>query len=162
MIGKLVGAVCITAAALRLLWGQMTLRRQQLQLLQELAAALDTMAAQIRWQRRPLPRILEALCVYPCAGVYFFHVQKRPKRGMTFQNSWQNAFSDVSLAGDLLCTLELSGDEEKLTGALSYAAGQLRERWEQCCSQRRQMAKLWLAGVLSGAGVLIILLMRGW
>lgn len=158
MIGKLVGAMCITAAALRLLWGQMSLRRQQLQLLQELAAALETMAAQIRWQRRPLPRILETLCTYPCAGIYFFKVQKELKCGLPLQNSWRNAFSDVPLAGDLLCTLELSGDEEKLTGALSYAAGQLRERWEQCCSQRRQVAKLWLAGVLSGAGVLIILL----
>ena len=58
----------------------------------------------------------------------------------------------------LLTALELSGDEEKLTQGLLYTAAQLKE----CCSRRqaeqRQTAKLWLAGTLSAAGLLIILL----
>ena len=49
--------------------------------------------------------------------------------------------------------------EEKLTAALLYTARQLKD----CCQRRRQEqrqgTKLWLAGALSGAGLLIILLM---
>ena len=71
MTGKLLGAALIAAAALWVFTAQLRTRNRQTQLLQELAAALDIMAAAIRWQRMAMPDILASLKRYPLAGPYF-------------------------------------------------------------------------------------------
>ena len=159
MTGKLLGAALIAAAALWVFTAQLRTRNRQTQLLQELAAALDTMAAAIRWQRMAMPDILASLKRYPLAGPYFQKIEKQLRQGIPLQEAWHRMFSTLAVGGELLTALELTGDEEKLTAALLYTAQQLKE----CCQRRRQEqrqgTKLWLAGALSGAGLLIILLM---
>ena len=159
MTGKLLGASLIAAAALWVFTAQLRTRNRQTQLLQELAAALDTMAAAIRWQRMALPDILASLKRYPLAGPYFQKIEKQLRQGIPLQEAWHRMFSTLAVGGELLTALELTGDEEKLTAALLYTARQLKD----CCQRRRQEqrqgTKLWLAGALSGAGLLIILLM---
>lgn len=159
MTGKLLGAALIAAAALWVFTAQLRTRNRQTQLLQELAAALDTMAAAIRWQRMAMPDILASLKRYPLAGPYFQKVEKQLRQGIPLQEAWHRMFSTLAVGGELLTALELTGDEEKLTTALLYTAQQLKD----CCQRRRQEqrqgTKLWLAGALSGAGLLIILLM---
>ncbi len=159
MTGKLLGAALIAAAALWVFTAQLRTRNRQTQLLQELAAALDTMAAAIRWQRMAMPDILASLKRYPLAGPYFQKVEKQLRQGIPLQEAWHRMFSTLAVGGELLTALELTGDEEKLTAALLYTARQLKD----CCQRRRQEqrqgTKLWLAGALSGAGLLIILLM---
>ena len=159
MTGKLLGAALIAAAALWVFTAQLRTRNRQTQLLQELAAALDTMAAAIRWQRMAMPDILASLKRYPLAGPYFQKIEKQLRQGIPLQEAWHRMFSTLAVGGELLTALELTGDEEKLTAALLYTAQQLKD----CCQRRRQEqrqgTKLWLAGALSGAGLLIILLM---
>ena len=159
MTGKLLGAALIAAEALWAFTAQLRTRKQQTQLLQELAAALDTMAAAIRWQRMAMPDILASLKRYPLAGPYFQKIEKQLRQGIPLQEAWHRMFSTLAVGGELLTALELTGDEEKLTAALLYTARQLKD----CCQRRRQEqrqgTKLWLAGALSGAGLLIILLM---
>lgn len=159
MTGKLLGASLIAAAALWVFTAQLRTRNRQTQLLQELAAALDTMAAAIRWQRMAMPDILASLRRYPLAGPYFQKIEKQLRQGIPLQEAWHRMFSTLAVGGELLTALELTGDEEKLTAALLYTARQLKD----CCQRRRQEqrqgTKLWLAGALSGAGLLIILLM---
>ena len=159
MTGKLLGASLIAAAALWVFTAQLRTRNRQTQLLQELAAALDTMAAAIRWQRMAMPDILVSMERYPLAGPYFQKIEKQLRQGIPLQEAWHRMFSTLAVGGELLTALELTGDEEKLTAALLYTARQLKD----CCQRRRQEqrqgTKLWLAGALSGAGLLIILLM---
>ena len=159
MTGKLLGAALIAAAALWAFTAQLRTRKRQTQLLQELAAALDTMAAAIRWQRMAMPDILVSMERYPLAGPYFQKIEKQLRQGIPLQEAWHCMFSTLAVCGELLTALELTGDEEKLTAALLYTARQLKD----CCQRRRQEqrqgTKLWLAGALSGAGLLIILLM---
>lgn len=159
MTGKLLGAALIAAAALWVFTAQLRTRNRQTQLLQELAAALDIMAAAIRWQRMAMPDILASLKRYPLAGPYFQKIEKQLRQGIPLQEAWHRMFSTLAVGGELLTALELTGDEEKLTAALLYTARQLKD----CCQRRRQEqrqgTKLWLAGALSGAGLLIILLM---
>jgi len=131
---------------------------RQAEAVKSAAAALDAMAAAIRWQRRPLPDILAALERYPLAGPYFHRITERMWEGQTLPQAWHSVFSGLSLGAEWMTALELTGDEEKLTNGLLYTAGQLKQLCRQRGEEQRQTAKLWLAGVLSAAGLLIILL----
>lgn len=157
-MGKVLGAALIAAAALWLFAARQRAWRQETQLLRELAAALEHMAAAIRWQRTALPDLLASAGEYPLAGAYFRAVLWVMERGETLQSAWREVFS--GLAGDegVLSALELGGDEEKLTGALAYGAEQLKARLTRRQAAKQQTLRLWLAGTLSAAGLLIILL----
>ncbi len=158
MTGKLLGASALLASALWTVLSVLSRQRRQTALLRELAAALDAMAAAIRWQRRPLPEAIAAMERYPLAGPYFRQVGGLLRAGKPLNEAWQRVFSRLSVGGAWMTALELSGDEEKLTDGLLYTARQLKA----CCQRRsegqRQSAKLWAAGMLSAAGLLIILL----
>lgn len=158
MTGKLLGASALLASALWTVLSVQRRQRRQTALLRELAAALDAMAAAIRWQRRPLPEAIAAMERYPLAGPYFRQVGGLLRAGKPLNEAWQRVFSRLSVGGAWMTALELSGDEEKLTDGLLYTARQLKA----CCRRRsegqRQSAKLWAAGMLSAAGLLIILL----
>lgn len=158
MTGKLLGASALLSSALWTVLSVLSRQRRQTALLRELAAALDAMAAAIRWQRRPLPEAIAAMERYPLAGPYFRQVGGLLRAGKPLNEAWQRVFSRLSVGGAWMTALELSGDEEKLTDGLLYTARQLKA----CCRRRsegqRQSAKLWAAGMLSAAGLLIILL----
>ena len=158
MTGKLLGASALLASALWTVLSVLSRQRRQTALLRELAAALDAMAAAIRWQRRPLPEAIAAMERYPLAGPYFRQVGGLLRAGKPLNEAWQRVFSRLSVGGAWMTALELSGDEEKLTDGLLYTARKLKA----CCRRRsegqRQSAKLWAAGMLSAAGLLIILL----
>ena len=158
-MGKLLGAALIAAAALWAFTAHQRRERRRTQLLRELSAALDTMAAAIRWQKKPLPDILSAMQRYPLAGVYFRRVEKLLQGGIPLQEAWYRAFSALPAEAEPVSALELTGDEEKLTAALLYAARQLKDACRRRGEQQRQSTKLWLAGALSAAGLLIILLL---
>ena len=78
MTGKLLGASALLASALWTVLSVQRRQRRQTALLCELAAALDAMAAAIRWQRRPLPEAIAAMERYPLAGPYFRQVGHAP------------------------------------------------------------------------------------
>lgn len=158
MTGKVLGAALIATAALWLFVARQRAWRQETQLLRELAAALEHMAAAIRWQRTALPDLLASAGEYPLAGAYFRAVLCAVERGKPLQSAWREVFSGLAGDGGVLSALELGGDEEKLTGALTYGAERLRECVSQRQGTKQQTLRLWLAGTLSTAGLLIILL----
>ena len=80
-MGKLFGAALIAAAALWAFTAHQRRARRRTQLLRELAAALDAMAAAIRWQKKPLPDILSAMQRYPLAAWQPQGRYTRPKDG---------------------------------------------------------------------------------
>lgn len=158
MTGKLLGAAALLASALWTVLSVLSRQRRQTALLRELAAALDAMAAAIRWQRRPLPEAIAAMERYPLAGPYFRQVGGLLRAGKTLNEAWQRVFSRLSVGREWMTALELSGDEEKLTDGLLYTARQLKACCRRQSEGQRQSAKLWAAGMLSAAGLLIILL----
>ena len=158
-MGKLLGAALIATAALWAFTAHQRRERRRTQLLRELAAALDAMAAAIRWQRKPLPDILTAMQRYPLAGAYFLRVEKLLRSGTPLQEAWCRVFSALPAEAEPVAVLELAGDEEKLTAALLYAARQMKDTCRRRGEQQKQSTRLWLAGVLSAAGLLIILLL---
>lgn len=159
MTGKLLGAALIAAAALWAFTAHQRAERRQTQLLRELASALDAMAAAIRWQKRALPDILTTMERYPLAGVYFQRVGKLLRGGLPLQEAWHRVFITIPVKAECLVGLELTGDEEKLVSALLYAAEQMKDHCRRRGMQQRQGTRLWLAGALSAAGLLIILLL---
>lgn len=158
-MGKLLGAALIAAAALWAFTARQRRERRRTQLLRELAAALDAMAAAIRWQKKPLPDILSAMQRYPLAGAYFRRVERLLGGGAALQEAWYRVFAALPAEAEPVSALELTGDEEKLTAALLYAAQQLKDTCRRRGEQQKQSTKLWLAGLLSAAGLLIILLL---
>ena len=58
----------------------------------------------------------------------------------------------------LLRRLEPEGDEQRILGELTWAAGELTELRRGLEQESRQREKLWFAGLFSGAGLLLILL----
>lgn len=158
-MGKLLGAALIAAAALWAFTAHQRRERRRTQLLRELAAALDAMAAAIRWQKKPLPDILSAMQRYPLAGAYFCRVEKLLRSGTPLQEAWYRVFSALPAEAEPVAALELTGDEEKLTAALLYAARQMKDICRRRGEQQKQSTRLWLAGALSAAGLLIILLL---
>ena len=133
---------------------------------QEELVLLLPLGADIAWQdgiylspdaARPDYRVA-ALERYPLAGPYFHRITERMWEGQTLPQAWHSVFSRLSLGAEWMTALELTGDEEKLTDGLLYTAGQLKQLCRQRGEEQRQTAKLWLAGVLSAAGLLIILL----
>ena len=158
MTGKLLGAALVLGAVLWAVLTRLRQRRQDTELLRQLSAALEDIAAAIRWQRRSLPQAIAAQGRYSLAGPYFRRVAAGLADGGPLQETWRQTFAALSVESALLTALELSGDEEKLTQGLLYTAAQLKERCRQRQAEQRQTAKLWLAGTLSAAGLLIILL----
>lgn len=159
MTGRLAGGALVLGAALWTALSALRQRRRETELLEQLSAALEDMASRIRWQRSTLPETIAAQRRYPLAGVYFRDVSALLTQDVPLRNAWHQAFAPLPVGGEVLAALELSGDEEKLTGSLLYAAARLKERCACRRAEQRQKAKLWLSGALCLAGLLVILLM---
>ena len=72
---KLVGAACIALAAGKTLRTIFLERRREDALLRHMAAALTTMAREIRWHHRPIPAILQELKRDEMVGKYFAELE---------------------------------------------------------------------------------------
>ena len=172
MVGKLLGGGLVLLGTAFLCRAETRTRRQQTERLAELSAALSEMAAGIRSLRRTLPCLLRQQTRRPLCGAYFGAVLEGLESGQPLPDAWADAFRQLEPpeAGRVLRDTELTGDEEKLTAALLYAARQLkdacRRRGEQLDRladtrrrDRRQQERLLWTAALSGAALFIILLM---
>ncbi len=160
MTAKLAGGGLILAGAVYVLHLWYRHRCRQREVLWSLAGALGYMETAIRWQRQPLPQIFRTLAQRPNCGPYFEKIAKSMQGDMPLHTLWENAFSDIpGDGGAILRRIELSGDGERLEGALRSA----REALTELCRQReradRQQGRVTGAAVLSAACLLIILLL---
>ena len=81
------------------------------------------------------------------------------EEGISLPAAWRQGFAALSgEGGRILRRLEPEGDEQRILGELTWAAGELTELRRGLEQESRQREKLWFAGLFSGAGLLLILL----
>ena len=119
----------------------------------------EQMASAIRFRRETLLRLLAAQRQRPLAGPYYGAVLAALEEGISFPAAWRQGFAALSgEGGRILRRLEPEGDEQRILGELTWAAGELTELRRGLEQESRQREKLWFAGLFSGAGLLLILL----
>lgn len=156
MVRDVLGSLLLLGGALWLWLGLVQAQRRQLRLLEELAASLEQMASAIRFRRETLLRLLAAQRQRPLAGPYYGAVLEE---GISLPAAWRQGFAALSgEGGRILRRLEPEGDEQRILGELTWAAGELTELRRGLEQESRQREKLWFAGLFSGAGLLLILL----
>lgn len=159
MVRDVLGSLLLLGGALWLWLGLVQAQRRQLRLLEELAASLEQMASSIRFRRETLLRLLAAQRQRPLAGPYYGAVLAALEEGISLPAAWRQGFAALSgEGGRILRRLEPEGDEQRILGELTWAAGELTELRRGLEQESRQREKLWFAGLFSGAGLLLILL----
>ena len=159
MVRDVLGSLLLLGGALWLWLGLVQAQRRQLRLLEELAASLEQMTSAIRFRRETLLRLLAAQRQRPLAGPYYGAVLAALEEGISLPAAWRQGFAALSgEGGRILRRLEPEGDEQRILGELTWAAGELTELRRGLEQERRQREKLWFAGLFSGAGLLLILL----
>lgn len=159
-MGKWTGSFLLIGCTIWLCAQWIASRRRTIVLLRDLAAALESMEAAIRWQKTPLPQVISHQCSRDYSGPYFRSIQENLKSGLPLHKAWPAAFNDLQPeeAGAILRRLELTGDEVHITGALHLAAGQLRDVVQGYQQRQKEQEKLSVAVCVSGVSLLIILL----
>ncbi len=160
MSGKLPGALLILLGGCLVCLNQRRAVRMEIGLLRELTAALESIETLIRWQKETLPRAILRQCQRPLCGGMFKAVLENVESGNALHDSWKEVFSWSSTTdvAEILCHIELQGDEEQITGNLRAAEQGLERLRQEKMARRRQSEKLCTALVLSGAGLAIIVL----
>ena len=154
------GAVLVLAAAVLGLWRYGVQRRQRRTLLWALAAAMGEMESAIRWQQMPMMALLEGLAERETVGAYFRDTADMVQGGIPLQCAWEQAFGNIpdGETGEILLRLTLSGDRERLVGALGRTREELEELYRRRCREDGQKNRVATAAALCGAGLVIILL----
>lgn len=129
---------------------------------------VSLLAAWVRGAAAPPPgrsavgavaRSLAAQRQRPLAGPYYGAVLAALEEGISLPAAWRQGFAALSgEGGRILRRLEPEGDEQRILGELTWAAGELTELRRRLEQESRQREKLWFAGLFSGAGLLLILL----
>lgn len=159
MTMKLLGAACIALAAgdtLRTLFFQ---RKREDALLQHMAAALMTMAREIRWKQQPIPAILRVLSEDEIVGKYFEELLELLDSKIPLQSAWKKIFIDFPIEREIILSIDIISDETQLTASLENAAERLEHTLQERRSKRPEQTKLCVAAALSASGGLILLLL---
>ena len=154
MVRDMLGSLLLLGGAL---WLWLGLVQAQRRLLEELAASLEQMASAIRFRRETLLRLLAAQRQRPLAGPYYGAVLAALEEGISLPAAWRQGFAALSGEGGRILR-RLEPDEQRILGELTWAAGELTELRRRLEQESRQREKLWFAGLFSGAGLLLILL----
>ncbi len=134
-------------------------QRRKLALIQDLSAALEQMAGEIRWRLTPLPDAIEALSERDISGHYFLNVHEYLQVGMPLQEAWKQAFQDLPQElGTIVLRMEWGGDLERQESSIRYVSAQLQEWDVRNRGELRQREKLCAAVTLSAAGLLVLIL----
>ena len=140
-------------------------RRRGLEALREVTAALRQMADAIRMARTPLPALLDALALGrgEAVGDFFRAAAQAARRGGDLRRTWETAAEELPLCpADRAALRELAGslqgDEESVCRAINLVTGQLARSMEEQTRRRPEEEKRATALCLSGAALLVILL----
>lgn len=160
MTGSLWGAVLLLSAALWTVWTYYIRQKRRRTLVWAFAAALGEMESGIRWQRTPLPVLMEALCGREHCGIWFRRVLECLQSDIALQVAWNSVFSKLEDAetAEILRRITLGGDETHIIGALGRAREELEALYQRRCGEDRQRLRLMAAAAMCGAGFVIILL----
>ena len=159
MTMKLIGAACIALAAGKTLQTIFLQRRREDTLLRHMAAALATMAREIRWHHRPIPAILQELKQDEMVGEYFGELAVLLNSKNTLQHAWNSVFDSFPIEKETILSIRVAGYEEQLIASLENAVERLQHALELRRSKRGEQTKLCIAAAMSAAGGLILLLL---
>ena len=157
---KLWGGLLLLSGGTAICLRRIAAMRQEQRTVWALALMLERMEGTIRWQKLPLPRVLEREAQEKECGKYPRRVLDLMQSGSALQCAWKRMFSELkpSAAADILCRVELGGDVEQVTGALCLGAQQLRQLAQGLASQQGRQERLCVAVSLSLTSLAVILL----
>ena len=157
---KLLGAMCLMVGTAMICRKWIRHRRWELQLMGETAVALEHMAALIRLKKEPLLQAVRQQKERLCCGELFARLAECVEQGETLQHSWNRTFSALEPRemAEVLCRMDVTGDEIQITGALCLAAQQLRQMAEQRREGQKQNERLCLTLGICAAGIMAIVL----
>ena len=115
---------------------------------------LELLESEIRWHRVSLIEFFEKQSLTTDISEYL-------KSKNTLQQSWTIIVENIgdNELSEILKDLHFSGDRESLLNSISYAAERLRTLDDHRCFEAGKTKKIQSAAYLSGAGLLIILLL---
>ena len=153
------GAGMVLLGGFAVYWEYSRTQRRLLNLISDLAAALDQLAGEVRWKLTPLPDAIFRLTDRKTAGQYFQKIEEELKSGTTLQKAWEQVFRELpDECSSILLRMEWGGDVSRQEGNILYAAAQLQELFGEKQRQIRQKEKLCAATALSAAGLLVLIL----
>ena len=156
---KIPGVVMVFVGGFSLFLQYSRTLRQEMSLIRDLISALELLESGIRWKKLPLPQGIRELSARKVSGKYFAQVSENMVGESTLQSAWNDIFSKFQPEiADILCAVEWSGDSQQIQGSLQYTAQQLMELYRSKESSLHQREKLCAAAALSGAGLLVIIL----
>lgn len=162
---KLMGSVCILSGGLMTVLLQLRERRRIRRLLADLLSALRRMGEEIRLCRTPLPRLLKSLSAFCGTDVasFFSSVEEGLCHGEDAETLWRQHTARLPLpvaAKQALAEVgsALHGDEENVCKAISLVITELQICAAEWDKQRPEAEKRAAALWLSGAALLVILL----
>lgn len=158
MIAKLAGALLLVLGGGHFCVERIRRRRKEIQLRYELAVALESMEGMIRWEKATLLAAIKGQCGRNGCGEMFSDILKLVKSKTALQDAWKKTFWLIEPVRDIMCRIELSGDELRITGQLHWAAQQLRQTAEQCNADRAESEKLCWVICASAVSLVTILL----
>ena len=162
---KFMGSVCIFSGGLMTVLLQLRERRRTRSALTELLFALRRMGEEVRLCRTPLPRLLQTLSA-SCNGdaaAFFMAVGDGLRCGEDAETLWRQHTARLPLpvaAQQALAAVgnALRGDEENMCKVISLAILELEKYAAEWDKQRPETEKRAAALWLSGAALLVILL----
>lgn len=161
---KLMGCGCVMAAGACLFWRITAEERRRAVVLYDLAMALETMADEIRMNRTPMPRLLLKMGTGRCGEVMDFFAAVRMSSGeMGLSASWRRAAEVLPLPEQEQRSFSelgscLTGDEERACRGLRSVSEQFSRVLERQRDTTAEATKRNAALCLSGAALMIILL----
>jgi len=156
---KLLGALCILSGGAGGFLAFLAAERRELRTLWDLSQAVGLIQSGVRWKKVPVPRIIEELSERELSGVYFQKVTESLKSGFPLQSAWEKGFQDLSgECGAAIRTMEWSGDEKQVLGALEYLRLTISAQYERRREELQRKGRLSAAAALCLAGVLVVIL----
>ena len=155
------GAALVLLAAAAVLRRDRMRQREAQALVWAFAAALGEAESAIRWQRTPVPALLETLAARERCGAWFRQVLDELQGDMPLQTVWDSVFSvmpDAALA-EVLRRVSWSGDARQLEGTLARAKEEAEGLYRRRCEEDRRSRRVRTSAVLCGAALTIILLL---
>ena len=162
---KLVGGLCILSGGLTLRWMVLWERARTLELLDGLVTALTRIETELRFRRPALPELLEegSLGRPQEVNAFFRRIQALVTAGTLSEAAWSAEVACLPIPPHSQALLDklggvLRGDEQGLLQGLNAAAQALGQERDRLQSRQREDRHRFSVCTLSGALLLILLL----
>ena len=160
---RVCGSLLILSGGGMIYFMQRRERRRRREVLWDLRRTLERVGEEIRMARTPLPGLLESLAgdCGPEVSALLVDAASAAAKGEDLAEVWRRGVESLPLDGRImavLAELNLRGDEENIRKGISLVTRCLTERYELLERQRGEEDKRAAALCLSGAALLVILL----